>query len=773
MATLNGSEPVPVWMEYSGWSAAWFIIHLTISQAGGAVHLLLIGVLLLERRLRGGSGGLVLHLVVLEGLVCGVHMPLAAILSDGMQRGRWDIRPVCPVIHFLFLTTSQAGYWTSFFLAVNRFIAAAIPHLYPRLTRPPAILAMLTASWTVAVSTTAPLFAQHGGVMTVLPPWMACGIRVTSVPLRTAAQVVGVYIPLVGSVVLYAVSVVLLSRQRRRRVAEEGRKAVPERRLRVARMLLVSTVVLGLAYVPGVVLLAQYKSVVAGLPVVDLWIRTLFLLAYAVQPLRGPVEHLGFDMFHCGMEYVDQQDADGPNQNMVIGTFAAASAAGLIYVGSGGKAERRLSKILHFDKIFEERCTPELITIAFRQAVSVLTKRHDRHFPIKEEKMCSAFQLVLAHRAFFRKGIHVTSEFYNNARAFSLDVGKIEGLSDTADLETLRQEINAWVSQNTHGQVPETLPPLAFVDHEEALTNMFLISVTSLRGRWMEPFPPERIQPDTFRNFNGSEARIHFLTAPVVHLPYFEDRRANVRYLEIPYANNEASLCICLPYDEKKRSLKQMMQQLEYGQLKKIGHRKRLRKVDLKLPIFQVQHCFNLKGFFERIGVEDGPNDDLSKMVNGEFHAFRLTGAYHKCTFGINEHGTCAEYFDESNQPATGDENTVQHPPAPRPRSTSCASNVAPVKRTLKSTVLEPVTFHATHPFIFAVRHNLTAMLLFCGRVVDLTPSGDAPQMHVNGCMSETAVRPVTEKEKTFLERTKEWFMQEKGLIGRKRTGTL
>ncbi|XP_055339308.1 serpin B8-like [Paramacrobiotus metropolitanus] len=479
-----------------------------------------------------------------------------------------------------------------------------------------------------------------------------------------------------------------------------------------------------------------------------------------MEQLRGPVERLGYEMLHAGIHYIDQE-LESPNQNFVFGTFATASAAGLIYVGSGGKASHRLARILHFDKLFENRCTPELITIAFRQAVSALTKRPDRHFPMQDGKLSTAFQLVLAHRVFFRKGVQVTSEFFNKAAAFNLDVGEIEGLSDGQDMETLRREINAWVAKNTHGQIAEALPALALEQQQDALTNMFLISVTSLRGRWQEPFPPDCLHSDTFHNLDGTTVPVTFISCRSVHLPYYED--AYVRYVEVPYAENEASLALCMPLEPTKVSMATMLKRIKYGDLTKIGNQKRLRKVDLKVPVFRVEHVLNLKEFFERIGVESQQDDDLSRMVQAPLHSFRLTGAYHKCTFEIDEKGSSADFFDKEDSAAgTG----------ARGRSHS-VSSVAPVQRRLKSTLSDPVTFHAQYPFIFAVRHNPTGMLLCCGRVVDLKPAADAQRPEDDAGFARTDAQPAPHDPRGFLQRAKDFLEKERGLIGRKRTETL
>ncbi|XP_055339295.1 leukocyte elastase inhibitor A-like [Paramacrobiotus metropolitanus] len=475
-----------------------------------------------------------------------------------------------------------------------------------------------------------------------------------------------------------------------------------------------------------------------------------------MEQLRSPVMRLGFDMFRATLKIVD--DEEGINQNFVVGIFAAAAAAGLIYVGSGGKTADKLASILHFDKLFEARCTPELITIAFRQAVAHLTKRADEHFPLHDMQMRSPFQLVLAHRAFFRKGLRVTTEFFHNAKSFSVDVGEIAGMDDDEDFERLRSDINTWVQRNTRGQITEALPPLTQVDHSEELTNMFLISVTSVRGRWQQAFTEQDVQLQDFTNLDGTRVRTPFLTCEAMHLPYYQEGRLCYQYLEIPYANNEASLCLILPCQTqtgKRVTLSELVKRFSLEDFKNMGIQKTLRKVDVRVPVFEIDHTFDLKDFFGKLGVNNPENADLSRIVNEPVHNFRLTGAYHKCSFGINENGTSAEFFNEANK----DDDDYYG------RRRANSGDVAPVRRSLRSTATETVTFHADRPFIFCVRHNLSGMILFIGRVVDLSAAEQTRDLPVK----QSATTPL----KALWQKSKDWLENETGLIGRKRTGSM
>ena len=175
---------------------------------------------------------------------------------------------------------------------------------------------------------------------------------------------------------------------------------------------------------------------------------------------------------------------------------------------------------------------------------------------------------------------------------------------------------------------------------EESLTHtahMFLINASSMRGKWEQPFRRADTRRGTFIALNGRKMDADFMNIKA-DLPYFEDEDAQVQYLEIPYVNREASLCIVLPRVSRKKpnGLLEFEKKLEYDAIIRMSTQKRLRTVQVGLPKFCIENTFDLKELFLRVGMKAAFEDaaDFSKMVN-EPADFRLHGAFHKTAIGM------------------------------------------------------------------------------------------------------------------------------------------
>lgn len=225
-------------------------------------------------------------------IMCGVHLPLNTIMTFKAQFHIFS-SSVCRYFHFTFLWTQHAGHWSAFFLAVNRFVATFFPHAYNRNSWAIKVscIGMIVGAWVIGcLNNLAPCLGV-GGLYELRPPWYSCGIRPDGSQFFATVQALGVYIPEAGLVGLYAVIVLKLTLLRfgGNRVGIEMQRSDMERtrrRYAVAKVLLASSLWYCMCYFPNTIIAStSLVRLFIQNPVMQLWMRTVFLLGYAVNPV--------------------------------------------------------------------------------------------------------------------------------------------------------------------------------------------------------------------------------------------------------------------------------------------------------------------------------------------------------------------------------------------------------------------------------------------------------------------------------------------------------
>ncbi|OQV19308.1 hypothetical protein BV898_06726 [Hypsibius exemplaris] len=277
---------IPVWETFHDPLRTWFIINLTICGAGALANLLLLTAILSSGAHRRGCGTLIVNIVFIELCMCAVHLPLNTVTTFQAQFHAYP-EWVCPYIHFTFQWTQQAGHWSACFLALNRFVAIVCPIVYPR--------------WTTRVAYAGMISVGVGGRFAFVAPWYSCGPRSDGTAILPVLISFGVYLPEVLTAALYLaifVKVKIFGRifVRRNNIVDGLQpkpasivllaKAKAQRRFALAKIMLASSVWYCLCYFPNNIITSTslLRYFIAN-PVLQLWIRTVFLCGFAVNPV--------------------------------------------------------------------------------------------------------------------------------------------------------------------------------------------------------------------------------------------------------------------------------------------------------------------------------------------------------------------------------------------------------------------------------------------------------------------------------------------------------
>lgn len=353
-----------------------------------------------------------------------------------------------------------------------------------------------------------------------------------------------------------------------------------------------------------------------------------------------------------------------PTGNIFFSPFSISSALAMVFLGTKGTTAAQLSKTFHFDSV-------EDVHSRFQSLNAEVSKRGASH------------TLKLANRLYGEKTYNFLPEFLTSTqKMYGADLAPVDFQHASEDA---RKEINQWVKGQTEGKIPELLA----VGVVDSMTKLVLVNAIYFKGMWEEKFMKQDTTDAPFRlNKKNTKSVKMMYQKKKFFFGYISDLKCKV--LEMPYQGGELSMVILLPEDieDESTGLKKIEEQITLEKLREWTKRENLENIDVhvKLPRFKIEESYILNSNLGRLGLQDLFNSskaDLSGM-SGSRDLF-ISKIVHKAFVEVNEEGT------EAAAATAG-------------IATFCM-------------LLPEEEFTADHPFIFFIRHNPTANVLFLGRV--------------------------------------------------------
>ncbi|XP_045697677.1 leukocyte elastase inhibitor-like [Phyllostomus hastatus] len=353
---------------------------------------------------------------------------------------------------------------------------------------------------------------------------------------------------------------------------------------------------------------------------------------------------------------------DNPTGNIFISPISISSALAMIFLGTRGTTAAQMSKTLHFDAV-------EDIHSRFQSLNADINKRG------------APYILKLANRLYGEKTYTFLPEFLaSTQKMYGAELASVDFEHASEDA---RKVINEWVKGQTEGKIPELLAA-GVVDK---MTKLVLVNAIYFKGNWQKKFSEIATTDVPFR-LNKKDTKTVKMMYQKEKFPYGYIEDLKCRMLELPYQGRELSMVILLPDDieDESTGLKKIEEQLTLEKLHEWTKPENLdsTEVNVHLPKFKLEESYNLNSHLARLGVEDLFNSkaDLSGM-SGTRDLF-ISKIIHKSFVEVNEEGTEA------------------------------AAATAGIAVFCSLTFEE--NFVADHPFIFFIRHNPSANILFLGR---------------------------------------------------------
>jgi serpin B len=284
--------------------------------------------------------------------------------------------------------------------------------------------------------------------------------------------------------------------------------------------------------------------------------------------------------------------------------------------------------------------------------------------------------LGIANALYGQRGQHFRRAFL---RVLARDYGA--GLQ-TADFEhaadAARAQINAWISGQTGGKIPELLGP----GDVDPLTKLMLVNAVYLKAKWLEPFTQASTFAAPFHAPGGT------VNVPTMHQSgaFGYIQRSGYQALELPYRGGRLAFDVLLP---SPGGLGPLLDRIAgEGPLALLKGLKP-EQVQLALPKFRLDTRFELATALKALGMRLAFEHGLANLsgIAGNPGDLFIKKVVHEAYLNVDEAGTEAAA-------ATGvgiGPTAVMAPP--------------------------PLEFRVDHPFAFVLRDTRTGAVLFTGVV--------------------------------------------------------
>ncbi len=348
--------------------------------------------------------------------------------------------------------------------------------------------------------------------------------------------------------------------------------------------------------------------------------------------------------------------------NLFFSPYSISTCLAMIYAGTRGDTEKQMARVLHFDS-------------SQAQTLSDFGELQSKLNAVREKK---DIELNLANGLWAQKDHTFLPEFLDAVKRHY--EGNVRQADFPAGVESVRKEINDWVSGQTKGKITDLLQPGVI----NASTRLVLVNAIYFKGKWATQFKPNATHPAPF--FIAADKKID---APTMNLTadFKFAETDGLKLLELPYLGGDLSMVVLLPAEND--GLKTLEDSLTEPKLNQWLHEGRVQKVGVSLPKFTMTRQFSLGGTLSSMGMSApfSPAADFSGM-DGARDLF-VSAVVHKAFVDVNEEGTEAAA-------ATGG--------------------------VMSLAVVRPLAvFRANHPFLFLIRDTHSGSVLFLGRVADPT----------------------------------------------------
>jgi len=363
--------------------------------------------------------------------------------------------------------------------------------------------------------------------------------------------------------------------------------------------------------------------------------------------------------------YLAEDDA-----NILFCPYSISSALAMTYAGARGETATEMEQVLRFS----------LGQDTLHSAFNALDQHLMTQANIVSNPDSDPFQLTIANALWGQAGYTFLDEFLDVLAAnYGAGIHAVDFENAT---EEARETINAWVSDQTEGKIPELLGP----GMPPSSSRLVLTNAVYFNAAWYLPFDASDTASAPFTLSDGETIEVPMMNQ-TTRLAYAEVDA--VRVLELEYANSTMAMTILLP---EEGGLDAFIATLTAERFAELVAGLTSELITLRLPTFSYEAGFLLADPLARMGMTTpfrGGVADFSGMA-GTQELF-IGEVVHKAFVDVDEAGTEA----------------------------AAATAVIMVGTAAPSEQPTPIPFVVDRPFVFVIRDQGTCTVLFIGKVMD------------------------------------------------------
>lgn len=348
-------------------------------------------------------------------------------------------------------------------------------------------------------------------------------------------------------------------------------------------------------------------------------------------------------------------------QNLFYSPYSVSTALALAATGARGETEKEMLSALHLGM---DRAKTQL---GAAQLIQLLNSS-----PAEER----GYSLSTANAFWMQKNFSFLPDFLSTGK--KVFQAELRELNFASDPEKARQEINQWVSDQTHQRIENLLRGGTI----QKSTRLVITNAVYFKGSWQEPFPVNQTASEPFFLAPKKTIQVSMMkntfTANYV-------KTDGVTVVELPYRRSSLAMLVVIP--DAIQGLPAVENRISPSIINRWVLHFNFKRVSLRFPKFNVTSEFQLEEVLSSLGMRHAFDStaDFSGITTKE--KVSIDSVAHKAFIEVDEKGTEA----------------------------AAATGLA-----YKTTALmeeKPEVITADRPFLIFIRETDTGAILFSGRI--------------------------------------------------------